>query len=259
MSAAQNVTATFTLQIFTLTVSRAGNGMGTVASIPAGINCGATCAVGLVANSQVTLSAVPAAGSVFAGWSGACSGTGVCAVAMSAAQNVTATFSLPVVVYGLTITTAGEGTVTSAPSGINCTTVCTAAYAAGSTLVLTATPAAGYVFDGWSGACTGTGACSLAMTSARAVEARFTAVPPSTVRMLQNAVAVTRLVGGVGSLQVFAINVPAGARNLVVATGSGTGNADLYVRYGQRPVVGLGQDCALRAEAEESKHPRPPS
>jgi hypothetical protein len=84
------------------------------------------------------------------------------------------------------------------------------------------------------------------MTSARAVEARFTAVPPSTVRMLQNAVAVTRLAGGVGSLQVFAINVPAGARNLVVATSSGTGNADLYVRYGQRPVVGLGQDCAPR-------------
>src|SRR4029079_5299627 len=42
---------------------------------------------------SVTLSAAAASGSTFAGWSGACSGTSTCALAMTAARNVTATFS----------------------------------------------------------------------------------------------------------------------------------------------------------------------
>ncbi len=42
----------------------------------------------------MTLSAVPAVGSVFAGWSGACAGTGSCAVTLDAAKSVTATFNL---------------------------------------------------------------------------------------------------------------------------------------------------------------------
>ena len=43
----------------------------------------------------MTLTATPASGSTFAGWSGGgCSGTGTCTVAMSADQNVTATFAL---------------------------------------------------------------------------------------------------------------------------------------------------------------------
>jgi uncharacterized repeat protein (TIGR02543 family) len=45
------------------------------------------------AGSTVTLTAVPATGYVFAGWSGACSGTGVCQVTMSGPEKVTAQFS----------------------------------------------------------------------------------------------------------------------------------------------------------------------
>ena len=60
----------------TLTVAKAGTGSGTVTSSPAGINCGATCSASFPAATVVTLTAAPAAGSTFAGWSGACSGTG---------------------------------------------------------------------------------------------------------------------------------------------------------------------------------------
>jgi hypothetical protein len=77
-----------------LTVSLAGTGSGVVTSAPAGITCGATCKAGFATGSSVTLTAAPAAGSTFAGWSGACTGTGSCVVKMSGnTVAVTATFN----------------------------------------------------------------------------------------------------------------------------------------------------------------------
>jgi len=78
---------------FLLSVTTAGTGSGSIASTPAGINCGAACSVGYTSGTQVTLVAVPVAGSTFAGWSGACTGTGPCTVAMTATRAVTATFT----------------------------------------------------------------------------------------------------------------------------------------------------------------------
>ena len=78
---------------FSLTVARAGTGGGSVQSSPAGIDCGAACSGVFDDATELTLTATPAAGSSFAGWSGGgCSGTGGCAVTMSADQTVTATF-----------------------------------------------------------------------------------------------------------------------------------------------------------------------
>lgn len=78
----------------TLTAATAGSGSGTVSSSPAGINCGSTCSSAYASGTGVTLTATPASGSVFSGWSGACSGTAACSVTMGQARSVTATFSL---------------------------------------------------------------------------------------------------------------------------------------------------------------------
>jgi len=91
MSAARSVTASFAL-IKTLKVTKAGTGSGTVASTTPGISCGSTCSHAFVFGTSVTLTAKPSAGSKFTGWSGPCSGTGVCKVTMNAARSVTATF-----------------------------------------------------------------------------------------------------------------------------------------------------------------------
>ncbi len=81
----------------TLTVATAGPGSGTVTSNPAGIECGSTCSSGYSTGEEVTLSAEPAAGSEFAGWSGGgCSGTGPCVVTVNADTTVTATFTAAV-------------------------------------------------------------------------------------------------------------------------------------------------------------------
>lgn len=74
-------------------LSNAGTGSGTVTSSPAGINCGASCSASVTSGASVTLTPTPASGSVFSGWSGACSGTANCTLTMDAAKSATATFS----------------------------------------------------------------------------------------------------------------------------------------------------------------------
>ena len=60
-----------------LTVTPAGTGAGVVSSSPAGISCGADCTESYASGTVVTLTASAEAGSEFAGWSGACTGTAV--------------------------------------------------------------------------------------------------------------------------------------------------------------------------------------
>ena len=96
MTGVAGVVATFGLKVvtppkYTLTVSKLG--AGTVTSNPLGINCGSDCTESYDYNTPVTLNAIPASGSVFSGWSGACTGTGSCVVTMSAAKSATATFA----------------------------------------------------------------------------------------------------------------------------------------------------------------------
>lgn len=156
---------------YTLTVAHAGSGSGTVTSSPAGINCGADCSEDYLQNTVVSLTPTAAAGSVFVGWSGACVGSGACNVTMDANKGVTATFSL---VYTLTMTKNGSGTVTSAPPGINCGADCTENYAEGTVVALTATPAAGWSFVSWSGGCSGkVNPCNLTMDTSKLVRATF--------------------------------------------------------------------------------------
>ena len=55
-----------------LTVTKLGTGTGTVTSNPVGIDCGTDCTEYYKIGTEVTLTATPDAGSVFAAWSGDC-------------------------------------------------------------------------------------------------------------------------------------------------------------------------------------------
>jgi PKD repeat protein len=94
MDQARTVTATFARSSFDLSVSKVGGGSGQVSSNPAGTACGSTCQAGFDAGSSVTLTATPDPGSVFAGWSGDCTGSGPCQVRMDQARTVTAAFAV---------------------------------------------------------------------------------------------------------------------------------------------------------------------
>jgi serine protease AprX len=157
-----------------VTVTKAGSGSGTVTSSPPGISCGTTCSAPFTSGSAVTLTAAADAGSSFTGWSGDCSGTGACTVTMSAARSVTATFTAQP--RTLTVTKAGKGTgtVTSSPAGISCGATCSAGFANGSSVTLTASAATGSTFAGWSGSgCSGKGTCTVTMSANRSVKATF--------------------------------------------------------------------------------------
>jgi len=86
------VSITVTADDFTLSVTVAGTG--SVTSTPAGISCSSgTCSGVFLRDAVVTLTAAAGADTTFAGWSGACTGTGSCAVTMNAPKSVTATFA----------------------------------------------------------------------------------------------------------------------------------------------------------------------
>lgn len=74
---------------FTLTLTaNAGTGVGSIASVPAGISCPGSCSAMYNSGTPVTLTAVPRTDSRFGGWTGACTGLGPCGVTMTQARNV---------------------------------------------------------------------------------------------------------------------------------------------------------------------------
>ena len=185
MDQARSVTATFNPPpLKTLTVGLSGSGGGAVSSSPAGIGCGTTCTFDYVLGTKVTLTALPDGTATFTGWTGDCTGSQLtCNVTMDQARSVTATFTLipetlTVNVSGLAAVT-GAGTVTSDPTGINCSTSCSADFPYNTQVTLTAAPdttsaTVASHFTGWAGACTGTQlTCTVTMGQPLSVTAMF--------------------------------------------------------------------------------------
>jgi len=156
MNANISCTAVFNLiTAYTLNVNRAGAGTGTVTSNPTGINCGSSCSTTLNSGTAVNLTATPASGSTFAGWSGNCTATG--SVTMTGNMTCTATFNssgytlTSSVVNEVTSSVTPSGTIVSNPAGISCGTDCSEKYPAGQIVTLTPKPAANSKFKAWTG------------------------------------------------------------------------------------------------------------
>ena len=254
--------AIWTINTYVLTLNQAGSGAITSTGAPTTGSTIATSATSSATatynyNTVVTLTAAPATGWTFTGWTGACTGTtNTCAVTMTQAQSVTGTFTIntytinasvtgangtisspgtttvnygasqaytftpsagyqvasvtvdgvalsgealsaaitngytfstvsgnhtiavaySILNYVLTTTQVGSGGITSSPAGITLTAPgsTTATYNYNTVVTLTETPATGWSFTGWTGACTGAAAtCDVTMTQAKSVTATF--------------------------------------------------------------------------------------
>ncbi|SJM93717.1 hypothetical protein CRENPOLYSF2_3550001 [Crenothrix polyspora] len=170
----ESVIATFTKQSYALSVTKSGDGAGSVASSPEGIICGADCSETYLDKAVITLTATAEAGSTFTGWNGCTGTTTSCSVTMTAAKTVTATFK-KIPSYLLTVAKSGNGSgsVSSSPVGIDCGTDCKESYLDSTIVTLNAISDAGSMLSGWSGGCTGTGTCSVTMTKTQTVTAKF--------------------------------------------------------------------------------------
>ena len=78
--------------------------------------------------------------------------------------------------YNLFVTKSGQGAVTNSPAGTNCGSDCFH-YVVNTAVNVTAAPASGRIFTGWSGDCTGVRTCSLIMTESKSVIANFAVDP----------------------------------------------------------------------------------
>lgn len=178
---AQNAAANLVVNALSVTLS--GNGQ--VDSSDKVFSCGNKCYGVYNPGASVTLTAKPASGSAFSMWGGACAGNALtCTVLVNAESSVTANFVAAAGGGGggggggststLSVGRSNPGTVTSSPAGIACGSTCSAKYAPGSAVSLTATPPAGQSFLGWSGGCSGTApTCTITLNADVKVQASF--------------------------------------------------------------------------------------
>jgi alpha-tubulin suppressor-like RCC1 family protein len=149
----------------------------------------------------VTLTATPAPGYYFVGWSGAITGQfSPVNVIMDSTKTLTATFAANE--YALTVE-ATNGTVTKSPDQ--------ATYAHGTTVTLTAVPAAGYQFTGWAGSTTSTlNPLALVMDSTKSLTAKFESVAPTSLTAVGNTYRVLVSWAPVTSVTSFVVTRTAG-------------------------------------------------
>ena len=166
------VTASFAVVTATYTVTPSAGANGTISpSVPQTVNQNATTSFTVAPNSGYAITSVTGCG-------GALNGSTYTTGPATANCTVTASF-VASAANTLTVNRSGSGSVVSLPAGIDCGQICSATFTGGSSVSLTATPASGWTFTGWSGACTGTGACTVTMNASAAVSALFKdAVPP---------------------------------------------------------------------------------
>jgi len=129
----------------------------------------------------LTLTATPDDGSTFTGWGGSCSQYGnesTCTLSISGPKDVTAGFGVPAPPpseFSLAVVRSGTGSgYVGGGGGIDCGPTCVATFAANSPITLVPVADDDSTFTGWSGGgCSGTGQCTIRITSNTTVTAQF--------------------------------------------------------------------------------------
>jgi len=169
-----DVSVTCTTVTYPITPS--GDGHESIApSTPQTVADGSTQSFTVTADDGYTLSDAVGGTCRAGSWSGSVYTTGVIT------SSCTVSFMADADSYALTVVKAGPGAgnITSTPAGIGCGPTCSATYAAGAIVTLTAFATNGF-FNGWSGGgCSGLGSCVVTMNAATTITAMFQTLDPS--------------------------------------------------------------------------------
>ncbi len=162
LAANKNLSASFEKSGYSLSVAGAGNGKGSFL-------CNNLPCASYYSSGNVTVTALPAAGSSFGSWSGCTSNTNSCVVSMTANRSVSAFFNVATNKYTLTVNRSGAGSGSFTCNG----TSCASSYVAGKITII-ANPATGSSFGAWAGCPAPSGnTCTVNLNSNSAVSASF--------------------------------------------------------------------------------------
>ncbi len=171
-----------------LSITRTGNGSGTIYSTPEGIDCGLECFSYFPKGSSVSLRQVANSNSVFEGWTPSCSNESSCIVVMDHDKNINSLFKIkPAEVrFALNVSKSGSGggIISSAPKGIECGSDCTESFLKDTQVSLLATPDSTSKFIAWEGACTGSNNCLITMNDTKQAVAIFDESPSNKYSLL---------------------------------------------------------------------------
>jgi hypothetical protein len=226
-------------------------GAGTVTSEPAGISCGPgsiSCGTTVRRHGTLTLTPTPSPSGAFAGWFGACTGTGPCKLAPDEGATVLAVFRRA---HAVTAAVTGAGNVESS-LWPGCTAPCSAVSPSGATVTLRAVAPTAGSFARWSGACTGAApTCVLRTDAPAAVVAVFGAAPalPGPGQPVRVTTAGPGRVsgGGISCGVTCAANVGAGTLDLVATPTPGAA----FERWGG-DCSGTAPTCRLTLSAAKA-------
>ena len=261
-SASQNSTV---IPVFTLTVTKSGNGTGTLSSnqgLNGSITCGSTCSATFLSGASVSLSAGPDPNSLQQSWGGACSGTlnnQGCSLTMNSNLTATATFVLGITL-NVTISGGGTGTVTSSDGSISCSDTggnCSSLNLPGTMVSLSAAPSNGSQFSSWSGACTGTNpnSCSITLNSNQTVTANLSPPPDFAISPASSSLIVAR---GSQATDVLSFSAQGGFSGAIALTCSVTGLIPMP-KCGVSPAsVNPGSSSTLTVDASRLSAALPP-
>ncbi|MBC7894577.1 MAG: hypothetical protein H7066_04135, partial [Cytophagaceae bacterium] len=255
----------------------AGDGGGRVIG-PAGLDCAivgtaitGACSVDLPHGAEVTLVASTGTGaqalSSFGGWGSGCAAAAEsCSFTLGATDRAVTVAFRGARVLAVAIEGSGDGLV-SAESGITCHRTanviggsCTVGARHGSTVLLTAAPAAGSQFDGWTGDCNAPDGltCRVALDASRSVTARFIAL--HRVQVVAGGGDGRGRITGPNQLDCILdrgrtsgtcdVALPEGtAANLTATPDASTARKQTFVAWGHDCVASKARDCSLAAVA----------
>lgn len=177
MTSNKNVTANFTSPppiTFTLYLNQSLGG--TLKVNDNVIDCIDGCQLSFQAGETIHLSAQAKEGYEFGAWSNECMAALDCIITITKDSDLFAQFSQSTPPLNtLTVETIGSGTISIENTNDSCTERCDYLFEQGQVLTLNATPANGYTFSNWQGACEGQTICQFSLDDDSSVSAVFIA------------------------------------------------------------------------------------
>ena len=184
MSEARIVTALFEKEsAFTLTTELSTGG--SIHSKDGSLACEDSCKFNVAEAMIVDIIATPEYGYAFKNWQGDCTGTGACQMTIDGAKVITVNFEAKPI-FTLNTSNSSGGSISLKDGTLACAadTVCNFNIVENEAVIIKPLPARGYIFTGWTGACTGISGCNLTMSANQSVVATFIKIPTDTGKIL---------------------------------------------------------------------------